>query len=35
VEIGREVPADLYEAVAEVLAFVYQINADRRMRAGF
>ncbi len=34
VEIGREVPADLYEAVAEVLAFVYQINEDRRIRAG-
>ena len=35
VEIGREVPGDLYEAVAEVLAFVYQINAKRRARAGF
>ena len=35
VEIGREVPADLYEAVAEVLAFVYQINEDRPTRAGF
>lgn len=34
VDIGREVPADLYEAVAEVLAFVYQINEDRRLRAG-
>ncbi len=34
VEIGREVPSELYEAVAEVLAFVYQINEDRRVRAG-
>jgi flagellar biosynthetic protein FlhB len=28
-EIGREIPGDLYEAVAEVLAFVYQINQRR------
>ena len=28
-EIGREIPADLYQAVAEVLAFVYQINQRR------
>jgi flagellar biosynthesis protein FlhB len=34
VDIGREVPSELYEAVAEVLAFVYQINEDRRRRAG-
>lgn len=26
VEIGREVPADLYEAVAEVLAYVYRLE---------
>jgi flagellar biosynthetic protein FlhB len=24
VEIGREIPADLYRAVAEILAFVYR-----------
>lgn len=30
--LGREIPADLYEAVAEVLAFVYQID-QRRQRA--
>lgn len=35
VDIGREIPGDLYEAVAEVLAFVYQINQRRRERAGF
>jgi flagellar biosynthetic protein FlhB len=35
VDLGREVPAELYEAVAEVLAFVYQINERRRARAGF
>lgn len=29
-EIGREIPSDLYEAVAEVLAFVYQINQKRQ-----
>jgi flagellar biosynthetic protein FlhB len=34
VELGREIPADLYEAVAEVLAFVYQINQRRRERRG-
>jgi flagellar biosynthetic protein FlhB len=33
-EIGREIPADLYEAVAEVLAFVYQINQRRGVRTG-
>jgi flagellar biosynthetic protein FlhB len=32
-EIGREIPAALYEAVAEVLAFVYQINQRRGARA--
>lgn len=32
VELGREIPADLYEAVAEVLALVYQINQRRRER---
>ena len=35
VELGREIPADLYEAVAEVLAFVYSINQKRRERSGF
>jgi len=29
VDIGREIPAEFYAAVAEVLAFVYQINARR------
>src|SRR5579862_3743052 len=32
VDIGREIPGDLYEATAEVLAFVYQINQRRRER---
>jgi flagellar biosynthetic protein FlhB len=30
VEIGEEVPEDLYRAVAEVLAFVYRIRTGRR-----
>ena len=30
VEIGREIPADLYEAVAQVLAFVYRTYGRRR-----
>lgn len=34
VDIGREIPGDLYEAVAEVLAFVYQVNQKRRERSG-
>lgn len=34
VEIGREIPGELYEAVAEVLAFVYQVNQKRRERMG-
>jgi flagellar biosynthetic protein FlhB len=28
VEIGREVPADLYRAVAEILAFVYRVRGQ-------
>ena len=34
VKVGGAVPGELYEAVAEVLAFVYQINRERRERAG-
>lgn len=34
VDIGREIPGDMYEAVAEVLAFVYQINRNRKERMG-
>jgi len=30
VEVGREVPSDFYAAVAEILAYVYQLNAQRR-----
>lgn len=26
IELGSEIPAELYQTVAEVLAFVYQIN---------
>jgi flagellar biosynthesis protein len=26
VEIGREIPVDLYQTVAEILAFVYRVN---------
>lgn len=33
VEVGREIPAEFYAAVAEVLAFVYQIDARRRYAA--
>ncbi|AET70277.1 flagellar biosynthetic protein FlhB [Desulfosporosinus orientis DSM 765] len=30
VEIGQEIPADLYKAVAEVLAFVYRLKKKKR-----
>lgn len=29
VEIGRQIPANFYAAVAEILAYVYQLNAQR------
>ncbi len=32
VEIGQVIPADLYQAVARVLAFVYGLNARRAAR---
>jgi flagellar biosynthesis protein FlhB len=28
-KVGREIPGDLYQAVAEVLAFVYKIRKER------
>jgi flagellar biosynthesis protein FlhB len=31
VEVGQEIPIDLYQAVAEVLAFVFRIKAGTRM----
>jgi flagellar biosynthetic protein FlhB len=30
VEIGQEIPVDLYQAVAEVLAFVYRLKSGHR-----
>src|SRR5688500_6813823 len=30
VEIGRMIPEELYQAVAELLAYVYRVNANRR-----
>ncbi|MCS6777170.1 MAG: flagellar biosynthesis protein FlhB [Chloroherpetonaceae bacterium] len=32
VDLGKQIPPELYAAVAEVLAFVYQINRARRER---
>ena len=32
VEIGEEIPEELYEAVAEVLNFVYQLEAEEAER---
>jgi flagellar biosynthetic protein FlhB len=34
-DLGREIPGELYEGVAEVLAFVYRINEQRRLRSGY
>jgi flagellar biosynthetic protein FlhB len=31
VEVGQEVPLDLYNAVAEVLAFVFRLKSGRQM----
>ncbi len=31
-KVNREIPADLYQAVAEVLAYVYKIKRDREAR---
>ncbi|HXT37521.1 MAG TPA: EscU/YscU/HrcU family type III secretion system export apparatus switch protein, partial [Chloroflexota bacterium] len=31
VEVNQEIPADLYQAVAQVLAFVYRLRAPRRV----
>ncbi len=33
VPVGEEIPPDLYQAVAEVLAFVYQVNGRFRPEA--
>ncbi len=32
VEVGQEIPEELYDAVAEVLNFVYALKADERKR---
>ncbi|MCA9849654.1 MAG: EscU/YscU/HrcU family type III secretion system export apparatus switch protein, partial [Dehalococcoidia bacterium] len=31
--IGQEIPVDLYEAVAEILAFVYRLRSRGALRA--
>jgi len=30
VEVGQEIPRDLYEAVAEVLAYVWRLSGKRK-----
>ena len=30
-KVGSEIPAELYRAVAEILAFVYSLNEDQRI----
>ncbi len=32
VEIGKEIPPQLYQAVAEILAYVYQLNQEKLRR---
>ena len=36
VEVGREVPSEFYQAIAEILAYVYELAGKglRRRRAG-
>ena len=31
VPVGEEIPPELYQAVAEILAFIYRMNAERSM----
>ena len=31
VDLGMEIPPEFYQAVAEILAFVYHLNGDREM----
>jgi flagellar biosynthesis protein len=33
IPLGREIPPELYQAVAEILAFVYRVNKSR-LKAG-
>lgn len=33
-DIGDEIPEELYTAVAEILAFVYQLDKEKRRKAG-
>jgi flagellar biosynthesis protein len=32
-DIGDEIPEEMYTAVAEILAFVYQLDKDKRKKA--
>lgn len=32
-DVGAEIPVELYRAVAEILAFVYALNEDQRVKA--
>ncbi len=34
VEIGEEIPVELYQTVAEILAFVYRVNEKFREKIG-
>ena len=34
VQVGEEIPTELYQTVAEVLAFVYQINEKFKQKMG-
>ncbi len=33
-KIGAEIPVELYRAVAEILAFVYNLNEEKRSQSG-
>lgn len=34
IPVGTEIPEDLYQAVAEILAFVYRVNGRYKDKAG-
>ncbi len=32
-KVGSEIPVELYRAIAEILAFVYSLNEDQRIKS--
>jgi flagellar biosynthesis protein len=34
-KVGSEIPVELYRAIAEILAFIYSLNEDQRIKKQF